>query len=389
MTILGIYPINQIRTGGDRRYLELMETLAKRGNSVYIIMNSYLEYKAEYIKKIELPIKYIRHRLPPASYLFKKSIKKHLKNIINAAGGAQSIDFIHIHGDIYLKSAIFLKKILNIPLFYASRNNDIDRSKIVRKEGNLNFKEYIFSLLKDVIERSREKQIAKYADIITFQYPKDRDSFLKRTKSNINKTIIISGNIGLPRCIPEWKNKNNSESLNNILCVGATSITKGFLNLLKIMECLKKRGFNYLHFTLLGRFTDKKLINKINSSCAADMINLAGFSDPFPYLVSHDLLLYPVLFDAYPDAVLEALHTGCPVLASNAGGLPDMLQYPQLLFENNNIEQIADIIIKCINDKTYYKQIKNLCSQRVSIHEFDWEAAFEKSMLDYLKVNHA
>jgi len=389
MTILGIFLINQIRTGGDRRYLELMETLAQRGNSVFILMNSYLEYNANFIKKIEIPVKYIRHRFPPASYLFKKSVKNHLKEISECIKGFSSIDFIHIHGDIYLKTAIYLKKKIGKPFFYASRNNDIDRSKIVRKEGKLNLKEYVFSLIKDVIERNREKQIAKYADIVTFQYPKDRDSFLRRTKSNINKTIIIPGNIGLPRCTPEYKNRNKSESLKNILCVGASSITKGFLNLLRTMECLKKRGFGYIHFTLLGRFSDQKLINKINSSIAADMITLAGFADPFPYLSNHDLLLYPVLFDAYPDAVLEALHTGCPVIASNTGGLPDMLHFPELLFENCNIEQITDKIIKCVNDNTFYKQIRELCSQRVSIHHFDWEGAFEKTMKDYLNNNHA
>ena len=389
MTILGIFLINQIRTGGDRRYLELMEILAERGNNVYVIMNSYLEYKSKYIKKIELPVKYIRHRFPPASFLFKKAVKKHFNKIINSAGGASNIDFIHIHGDIYLKSAVYIKKQIKKPFFYASRNNDIDRSKIVRRSGELNLKEYVFSLIKDIVERFREKQIAKYADVITFQYPCDRDSFINRTKTSINKTIIIPGNIGPPRCTGEWENKNKSESVKNILCVGATSITKGFLNLLRTLEYLKKRGYGYLRFSLLGRLTDQKLINQINSSSASDMITLAGFADPFPYLANHDLLLYPVLFDAYPDAVLEALHTGCPVIAASAGGLPDMLQNKELLFEQNNIEQIAEKIIKCINDPSYYKHIKELCAQRVAIHHFNWEEAFEKAMKDFLDNKYA
>jgi len=383
MTILGIFLINQIRTGGDRRYLELMEVLAKRGNKVFILMNSYLEYTPKYITKIEIPVKYVRHRLPPASYLFKKAAKKYYRQIINEAGA--SIDFIHIHGDVYLKTAIYLKKRIGCSFFYASRNNDIDRSKIIRSSGGLNTKEYLFSLVNDKIERYREKQIAKHAEVVTFQYPKDRDSFIRRTKASIDKTVIIPGNIGPPRCTSEWQNKNKSENVKNILCVGATSITKGCLVLLRVVECLKKRGFTHLRFTLLGRFTDQKLLKLIENSIASDMLTLEGFKDPFPFLTSHDLLLHPVLFDAYPDVLLEALHTGCPVLASEIGGLPDMLNYPELFFKPDNIEQIADKIIKCVNDNSFYKHIRTLCSERVAMHHFDWEEKFEQIMTGYLK----
>jgi len=387
MTILGIALINQIRTGGDRRYLELLETLAQRGNKVFVIMNSYLDYKPNYITKIEIPVKYVRHRFPPASYLFKKSVKKHFDNIISSAGGKLNIDFIHIHGDIYLKSAIYIKKKINKPLFYASRNNDIDRAKVVRSGGELSFSKYMLSLFTSFIERHREKQIAKYAELITFQYPSDRDSSISRTKASADKTVIITGNIGEPRCTPEWKNKNKSESLSKIVCVGATSITKGFVILLRVLKCLKERGFNNLHVSLLGRFTDDKLVKLIEKYNLTDMISLEGFVDPFPFLASHDLLLYPILFDAYPDAVLEALHAGCPVIASYAGGLPDMLHYPEILFNQKNIEQIADRIQLCITDPNFYKLIRELCAKRVDIHVFDWESQFEKAMSDYLKNN--
>jgi hypothetical protein len=75
MNILGVFLNNQARTGGDRRYLELMESLAARGNTVIVIMNDFYDYQPQYIKVIGLAIKYIRHRPPPASYLFKKNVK--------------------------------------------------------------------------------------------------------------------------------------------------------------------------------------------------------------------------------------------------------------------------------------------------------------------------
>lgn len=383
MNILGIFLINQIRTGGDRRYLELMESLALRGNKVYILMNTYLDYTPKYFTKIQIPIKYIRHRPPPASFLFKRAVIKYFNEIMSAAGGSSSIDFIHIHGDTYLKTAILLKKRTSKPLFYASRNNDIDRAHIVRSSGQLPVGKYLFSLLNELVERFREKQIAKYADIVTFQYPSDKDSFIRRTNASPSKIVIIPGNIGLPRCTQNWENTNKSETVKRILCVSATSITKGFSVILQVLKCLKQRGFESLRCTILGRITDQKLLTLIESANVSDMISLEGFVDPFPFLSGHDLLLYPVLFDAYPDAVLEALHTGCPVLASAVGGLPDMLKYPELLFESKNVEQIADRIEKCIVDQSFYKYIRKLCSERVEIHRFNWEERFEQAMSEY------
>jgi hypothetical protein len=203
MTILGICLIcliNEIRTGGDRRYLELLESLAARGNRVFVIMNTFLNYAPKHLTQINLSVKYTRHRFLPASFLFRENIKQRLSFIKTALESPRKIDFIHIHGDIYLKSAIFLKRALRVPLFYASRCNDVDRARILRARGVLPLKEYLFSLIYEQVNLSRERQIARFADWAMFQNATDRDIFVKRTGYRVEKTVIIPGNVGLPRC---------------------------------------------------------------------------------------------------------------------------------------------------------------------------------------------
>ena len=382
MTILGIFTINQIRTGGDRRYLELMEQLAERGNKVFVIMNTYLDYTPKHFTKIQIPIKYIRRGFPPASYLFKKNVKKHFKYIINNFNNS-SIDFIHIHGDIYIKTAILLKKKLKIPFFYASRNDDIQRDSVICKHSKLSIKEKFYYFLLKTKNKYREKQISKYAEIITLQSCGDRDIFCKRNKLSPSKTIVIPGNIGLPRCTEEWENKNTSTTVKNLLFVGAFSVSKGVLIIPAVLACLKEKGYGYLHCTILGRNEFPKLNKEIEKYNVQDMVTLPGHSDPFPYLAKSDLFLYPALYDAYPDAVLEALHSGCPVLAASTGGLPDMLHYPELLFNPNDINEIANKIEKCIKDTSFYLHIKKLCTERANFHHFNWPEQFEKAMKDY------
>jgi glycosyltransferase involved in cell wall biosynthesis len=391
MNILGVFLNNQARTGGDRRYLELMENLAARDNNVIVLMNSFYTYQPKYIKVISLPIKYIRHRLPPASYLFKKKVKKNINDIKRKIRdyNCETIDFIHIHGDMHLKTAIFLKKQLKSPLFYASRCNDIDRAKIMRSSGSLTIKQYLFSLAYDPVNRSREKQIARHADLITHQNRQDADCFILRAsafkpsfRKNLQARItIIPGNIGPPRCDAKWQNKNKSGKVKKIVYVGSLSADKGFWDLLKSLGELKKKGYAFLSCSALGREENinqtLRLIQKLDIE---RMVSIKGFKDPFPYLAESDLMVYPTLYDAYPDAVLEALHTGCPVIAASVGGIPELLKYPELLFKSGNSNEIAEKIELCITDNKFYQKIRFLCAERAEAHRFDWAGEFEMAM---------
>ncbi|MDR0410866.1 MAG: glycosyltransferase family 4 protein [Treponema sp.] len=381
MTILGVFLINEIRTGGDRRYLELLELLAKRGARVFVIMNTCLNYTPKHLTQIRLTVKYVRHRFPPASFLFRENIKKNLSFIKGELEYPRKIDFIHIHGDIYLKSAILLKKVLRVPLFYASRCNDVDRARIVRAKGRLSFKEYVFSLAYEQVNLSRERQIARFADLTAFQNAADRDIFIKRTKYRKEKTVLIPGNIGPPRCKVEWKNKNNSKSVRTIVYIGSLSLMKGLFDLLKALAELKKRGVEGLRCCVLGRMEDaRQTVWLIKALDIQEIVSLEGFQDPFPYLAWCDMMVYPSLYDAYPDVVLEALHTSCPVIASRTGGLPDLLKYRELLFETGNTGEIADRIERCVNEPKFYQRIQRLCVKRAEAHRFDWAARFEKAM---------
>jgi glycosyltransferase involved in cell wall biosynthesis len=392
MTILGVFLNKEFRTGGNRRYLELMEALAFRGNSVYVIMNSSLAYGARHFTKIELSIKYKRRGFPPASFLFKRHIKKNIQKIRdsisreekNVSGGI--VDFIHVHGDTHLKAALFLRREFRAPLFYAFRANDIDRAHIMRAAGGMKAKEYIFSLLYEPVNRFREKKIARFAELITFQNAADRDRFRVRTSSPVGRTVIIPGNIGLPRCSPAWENRNTSSGVKKILYIGSLSASKGLRELLGALSLLKKKGYGFLRCFVLGRPENVepvlRLIKELN---VEEQVFIEGFKEPFSYLADCDLMVYPTLYDAFPDTVLESLHAGCPVVASAVGGIPELLLYPELLFEPKDISGIADKIEKCIGEPEFYTHIRNLCAQRAQVYRFDWAGRFEDAMKNYCR----
>ena len=378
MTILGLFLNNEIRTGANRRYLELMESLAVKGNHVYVLMNSNLMYEPASFKKIMIPVHYKRKSFPPASYLIKKAIKK------NSSLNPAHIDWIHIHGDMHLPAAILLKKKLKTNIFFASRCNDIYRAAIIGKYTKLPIRQRIASVIYGTINRLREKEVAKFASLVTFQNAFDRDDFIKRTAFPLSRTLIIPGNIGLPRCTPEWENTNQSKAVSSLVYIGLLSISKGLQYLLEACALLKQRGVRNISLSVLGKLENAKpVIKMVEDLGIDDIVRFEGFADPFPFLAKCDLMVYPTLYDAFPDAVLESLHAGCPVIATSVGGIPDMLKYPELMLDQADSTGIADRIEKCINDKKFYSRIRKLCAERAHEFHFDWAEKFNQIMINY------
>ncbi|MCD1654654.1 glycosyltransferase family 4 protein [Treponema zuelzerae] len=388
MTILGLFLNKEIRTGANRRYLELMEGLAEKGNNVIVVMNSLLHYDAASFTKISIPVSYIRKGFPPASFLFKlkaNNISLLVKEAIRNKSG-QRIDWILIHGDMHLNLAVKLKDLLHSQLFFAYRCNDILRSKYLRESGCLNPVEYSKALFFETIYKAREKKVALYADMVTFQSTSDEQDWISRNKETTTKRIVIPGNIGLPRCSEEWKNVNKSETCKDLLYVGVLSLSKGLFQVFSILKMLKERGLHDIKLTVLGKNDSiESIIAMIRKMEIENSIHFAGYTLPFPYLAESSILVFPSYYDAFPDTVLEALHAGCPVIASNRGGIPDILKNPELMFHPEDVRGMADLLERCIRSKDEYHRIREICSNRADYFRFDWCDRWNSAMMDNLQ----
>ena len=147
---------------------------------------------------------------------------------------------------------------------------------------------------------------------------------------------------------------------------------------------LKGRRAEALELDVLGRAIDltkhQAYIERLGLN---GLVHFQGrVSDPFPYYEAADLLVVPSLYDSYPDTVLEALHTGIPVIASRVGGIPDQLVHEELLFPSRNAAALADKIEEIVRSSEKYMRLRELCSKRRGAFIFDWAEAWEKAMED-------
>ena len=83
---------------------------------------------------------------------------------------------------------------------------------------------------------------------------------------------------------------------------------------------------------------------------AASQLNLAkkiiftGYSGRvIDYLNTMDILVLPSLWEGLPNAIIQAMSMGIPVVASNVGGCPEIINNMKngLLFPSNNLDEFT------------------------------------------------
>lgn len=123
---------------------------------------------------------------------------------------------------------------------------------------------------------------------------------------------------------------------------------KGPDTLIQAISLLKKQGYKF-DATMLGggHFLNamQQLAEKLD---CADMVNFVGpvaHTQVAVYLEQSDIFVMPSRTEGLPRALLEAMAKGLPCIASNVGGIPELLS-EQYLVEKDNAAQLASTILK-------------------------------------------
>jgi glycosyltransferase involved in cell wall biosynthesis len=104
------------------------------------------------------------------------------------------------------------------------------------------------------------------------------------------------------------------------------------------------------------------------------------------YLKAADFFFFPSRREGLPNALLEAASTGLPIVASRIGGNVDIIKngYNGLLFESENVEELAKKIIYLLNNKKLQQKFaKN--ARKTVIENFSLDVICDK----YIKLYHS
>jgi teichuronic acid biosynthesis glycosyltransferase TuaC len=113
-----------------------------------------------------------------------------------------------------------------------------------------------------------------------------------------------------------------------VIYVGRMDVKKGLRELIAAMTALHADR-PHLHAYLIGEGPDKAAVqNAIDANRAAGYIHaLAGcpFEDVPLWMAAADLVTLPSYMEGCPNVILEALACGRPVVATNVGGIPEIM----------------------------------------------------------------
>jgi glycosyltransferase involved in cell wall biosynthesis len=163
-----------------------------------------------------------------------------------------------------------------------------------------------------------------------------------------------------------------------VLYIGYLGNAKGSFDLLDAVDILRRQKVCFtvdmvgseLTVGEIGLLREK--VKHLQLEAIVRICPPAYGADKLKYLEDCDIFVYPSHREGMPMAVLEAMASGLPIVASNVGGLPDLIQDGKngFLVESNNPEQLASAIHKLIGGREMRKSM-GMASYEIVCKQYD------------------
>jgi len=176
--------------------------------------------------------------------------------------------------------------------------------------------------------------------------------------------------------VPKKKHKDI-----NFLYAGRIVKQKGVYNILKSFSRLVSK-YNNINLYIAG---DGPELDKYKSNFVHDKIHFLGnlnFDELLNYYSICDVFLYPPLWpEGMPTSILEAAMTKCAIIATDQGGIKELVDNDNGIIVNGNVDDLENAMEKLILDKdlrkVYAENVYNTAKSKYS-----WEATAKKILKD-------
>lgn len=209
------------------------------------------------------------------------------------------------------------------------------------------------------------KQLIKKADFISYvtinklqqDYPASTKALTVSLSDVVIKEIISTENIDMDR----FYNRKFKIGIIG----GFNARYKGQDILLRAISTLPKDVVSNIEIYFAGQGTFEWVISHAMQLNLDKNIKFIGSLQPGSeinnFLSSLSLYAQPSLTEGMPRATLEAMAMGCPVISSNAGGLPDIVN-KDFMHSKGDVEKLSSDIFKLYQnrDLLFHESIRSL-----------------------------
>lgn len=175
----------------------------------------------------------------------------------------------------------------------------------------------------------------------------------------------------------------------SILFVGGLSKVKGIDTLLNAVPIIRKKILNLCLYIAGSGPEENKLKELVKELNIEENVNFLGYVseiEKYSYYKSADVCVFPSIYEPFGIVLLEAMACGKPVVASNVGGIPFVVEEGKtgLLFESGNIEDLADKIMTILENEKLREKMGEAGRERAK--EFTWDKIAERTVEVYKEI---
>ena len=209
--------------------------------------------------------------------------------------------------------------------------------------------------------RFAEALYLKKSDLIYTNSDYSANSIREESKTKA-KIVII--NDGITVNAPDNVKRINN-SLIELLFVGACTKVKGLKYLIESLIYLKDLD---IILNIAGEYNKsdvyyKNILDFIANNNLSEKINFLGFVEPeilMRLYSKSSIFVLPSLSEGYGKVLAEALSFGLPIVATNVGAIPEMVddKINAILVEPENSKEIANAIKQIVSDSRLRESMK-------------------------------
>ena len=145
----------------------------------------------------------------------------------------------------------------------------------------------------------------------------------------------------------------------------------------------------HIHFVIAGTGPEEVHIRQLVKDHHLDTnVHMLGFRrHPESIMKSLDVFMITSSTEGLGTIVLEAFAAGIPVVATRAGGIPEMVEHEVtgLLCDVGNAEKLKEAVMRLFQDTTLKEKL--VANASVKVQGFSYETTAEKTFAVYEKVN--
>ena len=378
-------------SGGTGAYVYyLSNELMKRGNSAYIV-TGYAESRDVKINDQHYVFFLKTPKAPVVkSFLFAASAFRKLNQI----RGRFPIDIAHVN--LPLVPSFAVPNGFGKTLISTVHSTWKGEAEAIRGEpySRLNSNEKFMVSFNWFLRIFEEKMLERSDKIIAVS-DFTRRELLQYYKVKGNKIRVIHNGVDVDKFQPARDKRKAKEALGfspddiAVLSVGRLYARKGLFTLIESMPDVVRK-FRNVKFIISGKGQSNEMKKLVNHATRLGMKNNIIFTGYFPdsklptLYQAADVFAFSTFYENLPFAVLEALSTGLPVVTTNVGGIPEMIEDGKngFLVQPFNSKELADRILYYLEHPVAASEM-GLLARKTIEDQFDWRLIVKKVVKVY------